>query len=62
MIRLAVSRLPLPCAASCLCVARSGMMAGCNGASLIGETLHESASEMKRKAPGAQEPEHMGYM
>lgn len=36
-------------------------MAGCNGASLMGETQHESTSEMKRKAPGAQEPEHMGF-
>jgi hypothetical protein len=26
------------------------------------ETLHKSTSEMKHKAHGAQEPEHMGYM
>jgi len=26
------------------------------------ETLHKSPREMKRKAHGAQEPEHMRYM
>ncbi len=26
------------------------------------EVLNKLTSEMKRKAPGAQEPEHMGYM
>jgi hypothetical protein len=29
---------------------------------LAKETLNKSPSEMKCKAPGAQEPEHMGYM
>jgi hypothetical protein len=26
------------------------------------KTLHKPTSEMKNKAHGAQEPEHMGYM
>jgi hypothetical protein len=26
------------------------------------KVLYKLTSEMKRKAPGAQEPEHMGYM
>jgi hypothetical protein len=31
-------------------------------AEAIREALNKLASEMKRKAHGAQEPEHMGYM
>ncbi|GGX84045.1 hypothetical protein GCM10007160_09110 [Litchfieldella qijiaojingensis] len=30
--------------------------------SITREMLNKSTSEMKRKAHGAQEPEHMGYM
>ncbi|GHE21901.1 hypothetical protein C1H70_01045 [Halomonas urumqiensis] len=48
-----------------LAVFLEGYAGACNPAILphyVREALNKSTSEMKRKAHGAQEPEHMGYM